>query len=254
MVSPLHVRILGAVARSAGMYGSLDLRLEGGTALAAYYLSHRQSEDIDLFGGPAMDARDFRTFLETRLPAEALHVVGRGAASQGFAEFLVSDRPDPVHPGQAQAVRVQLGRASPFRLAPQRATLEGPPVASYRDVCAGKLHALCDRYEPRDFIDLHCILNRQGVAGTASDDDERRTRFRELVADLEACDPGLTSIQVGHALARGLGRPILTAFPLRLLISLDEPQVQSTIRIGLEECARLTRTRADWDGAAGAAG
>jgi len=47
VVSPLHVRTLGAVARAEEAYGSIDLRLEGGTALAGYYLGHRQSEDLD---------------------------------------------------------------------------------------------------------------------------------------------------------------------------------------------------------------
>ncbi len=84
VVSPLHVLILQTVAEAEREYGSLDLRLEGGTALSAYYLMHRQSEDLDLFGFPGMDARDFRSFLEDFLSRAGLHVVGRGAASRGF--------------------------------------------------------------------------------------------------------------------------------------------------------------------------
>ncbi|HSW30510.1 MAG TPA: nucleotidyl transferase AbiEii/AbiGii toxin family protein [Longimicrobiales bacterium] len=251
MVSPLHVRILGAISRSEEAYGALDLRLEGGTALAAYYVGHRQSEDLDLFGGPALDARDFRSFVEDRLPAEGLHVLGGGPASRGFAELLLGD--DSMgEPGTPHAVvRVQFGRASPFRLEPPLATAEGPPVASYRDVCAGKLHALCDRFEPRDFIDLHCILGRRREGSGPVGESERRSRFRALVADLEECDPGLAAPQVGQALARGLDRPVLGAFPLRMLATVQEAEIQETIRLGLEECARLTRARAAWEGPAG---
>ena len=83
VVSPVHVRILEAVADAEKDYGSLDLRLEGGTALSAYYLIHRQSEDLDLFGSPGMDARDFRAFVEEHLSRRGFHVVGRGPANQG---------------------------------------------------------------------------------------------------------------------------------------------------------------------------
>ena len=247
VVSPLQVLVLQTVAEAEREYGSLDLRLEGGTALSAYYLIHRQSEDLDLFGSPGMDARDFRAFLEEFLSRAGLHVVGRGVASRGFAEFFISDEISTVPALHRQNVRVQLGRASPFQLSPPVPTREGLPVASYRDVCAGKLHAVCDRYEPRDFIDLHCILHRSGPHESPPAENERRRRFRALVTDLEASDPGLTEVQVGHALGRGVNRLIVSEFPLRLLVALKEEEVQDTLRLGIEECAGLTQERADWD-------
>jgi nucleotidyltransferase AbiEii toxin of type IV toxin-antitoxin system len=247
VVSPLHVRILEAVADAEREYGSLDLRLEGGTALSAYYLSHRQSEDLDLFGALRMDAADFRTFVETRLTADGLHVVGRGPASRGFAEFLVADQPEAVPALGRQNIKVQFGRTSPFHLSPPLPTHEGMQVASYRDVCAGKLHAICDRYEPRDFLDLHFILERHREGEAVPDETERRRRLRALIADLEASDPGLTAVLVGQALARGSKQPIISGFPLRLLVPLEEEDVQNTIRIALDECVQLTRKRARWD-------
>ena len=251
VVSPLHVLVLQTVAEAEREYGSLDLRLEGGTALSAYYLMHRQSEDLDLFGSPGMDARDFRSFLEDFFSRAGLHIVGRGAASRGFAEFLISDQASTVPALRRQNVRVQLGRASPFQLSPPVPTREGLPVASYRDVCAGKLHAVCDRYEPRDFIDLHCILNRSGPGEAPAGEAERRRRFRALVADLEASDPGLSQVHVGQALARGVDRAIVSEFPLRLLVAIEEEEVQDTLRLGMEECADLTQGRAGWDQASG---
>jgi hypothetical protein len=246
IVSPVHVSILKAVAEAEKDYGSLDLRLEGGTALSAYYLMHRQSEDLDFFGSPGMDARDFRAFVEDHLSRNGLHVVGRGPANQGFSEFLISDQPATLPASERQTVKVQFGRSSPFHLAPPLPTREGMPVASFRDVCAGKLHALCDRYEPRDFIDLHCILHHQAPGESVPDEPERRRRFRALVADLETSDPGLTEVQVGQALARAVDRPIVTEFPLRLLVPLENAQVQRTVRFGIEECAVLAREKAAW--------
>jgi hypothetical protein len=247
VVSPVHVRILKAVAEAEREYGSLDLRLEGGTALSAYYLMHRQSEDLDLFGSPGMDARDFRVFVEGHLLRKGLHVVGRGPANQGFSDFLISDQRATVPASERQNVKVQFGRSSPFHLAPPVPTQEEMPVASFQDICAGKLHALCDRYEPRDFIDLHCILHNHRPGEADTDESERRRRFRALVADLEASDPGLTEVQVGLALARGVNRPIVTEFPLRLLVPLEDSQVQRTVQSCIEECAVLTREKAAWN-------
>ncbi|TVP43209.1 MAG: hypothetical protein EA350_14040 [Gemmatimonadales bacterium] len=246
VVSPVHVRILKAVAEAEREYGSLDLRLEGGTALSAYYLMHRQSEDLDLFGSPGMDARDFRIFVEGHLLRKGLHVVSHGPANQGFAEFLVSDQPAAVPASERQNVQVQFGRSSPFHLDPPVPTREEMPVASFRDVCAGKLHALCDRYEPRDFIDLHCILHDHRPGEAAPDEPEQRRRFRALVADLEASDPGLSEVQVGQALARGVERRIVTEFPLRLLVPLEDAEVQRTVQVCIEECASLAREKAVW--------
>ena len=247
VVSPVHVRILQMIAKAEREYGSVDLHLEGGTALSAYYLLHRQSEDLDLFGGPGMNARDFRAFVEGFLTTGGLYTVSRGVASQGFAELLVSDQPPTVPAIDRQNVRVQFCRASPFHLSPPVPTREGVPVASYRDVCAGKLHAICDRYEPRDFIDLHCILHHRRPGKPVPDEGERRRHFRALVEDLQASDPGLSEVQVGQALARGVDRGIVSEFPLRLLIALEDGQIQDTIRLGLEEGADLTRERAGWD-------
>jgi hypothetical protein len=41
VVSDLHLQIMRVVARTEEAYGEVGLRLEGGTALAAYHLKHR---------------------------------------------------------------------------------------------------------------------------------------------------------------------------------------------------------------------
>jgi hypothetical protein len=53
-------------------------------------------------------------------------------------------------------------------------------------------------------------------------------------------------VQVGQALARAVDRPIVTEFPLRLLVPLENAQVQRTVRFGIEECAVLAREKAAW--------
>jgi len=59
VLTPTHLRLLEIVGRAANQYEAPNLRLEGGTALAAYYLGHLESEDLDFFGDPGLNARHF---------------------------------------------------------------------------------------------------------------------------------------------------------------------------------------------------
>lgn len=238
VISPLQVRLLRLIAEVEREYGPVGLRLEGGTALSAYYLRHRESEDLDLFGNPGLDARDFRAFVTPRLERNGLHVVRQGHASQGFAEMIVSDQGDQAG-ADSQATRVQFARTSPFSLEPVRPTAEGTSVASFRDVCAGKLHALCDRFEVRDFIDLHCIVARHQQGQGTRDESSDAASIRDLVSDLQECDPGLSPVQVGEALARGIDQPLVGTFPLRLLMQVSDAEVQRTIRLAVKVCADM---------------
>jgi hypothetical protein len=54
-------------------------------------------------------------------------------------------------------------------------------------------------------------------------------------------------VQVGQAFARGVDRPIVTEFPLRLLVPLADAQVQRTVQFCIEECAVLAREKAEWN-------
>jgi len=228
--------VLGVVAETEQRYGALGLRLEGGTALAAYYLGHRQSEDLDIFGRADMDARDFGRALADAIEGLGMRLTRIGVANRGFAEYFVAD-----HSVGGSAVRVQLLHASDYALAPANPTAEGLPVGSFRDVAAGKAHAVCDRYEPRDFIDLHAILYRPAVANAVPTREEVRERFRLLAADLTAIDPGLTPARFGAELAKAEGRQVVTEFPLRLLRAVSDEEVAATVELCLDEIAHTVR-------------
>ncbi|MGH7563879.1 MAG: nucleotidyl transferase AbiEii/AbiGii toxin family protein [Gemmatimonadota bacterium] len=231
VVTPLHMEILRQVAAAEKDYGDLGLRLEGGTALAAYHLKHRRSEDLDFFAHREMDARDFSAFVAEQLRKQGQNVRPL-RATRGFAELLIANEEKGQEP-----IRVEFGRTSPFELAPPDKSREGILVASYRDLCAGKLRAVCDRYEPKDFIDLHVILRHR---------EDLRGSFLNLLADLEVSDPGLGPAQVGEALGRGLGHDIIDEFPLRMLVQISTEEIQETIQLAIAECARIARDRAGW--------
>ncbi|NLI12417.1 nucleotidyl transferase AbiEii/AbiGii toxin family protein [Pelotomaculum propionicicum] len=125
-----------------------DFYFTGGTALAVCYLSHRKSEDIDLFtGNPVAVAPTAREF-ESRLKKAGLGVeVERRQSS--FVRILVK-----------QELKVDLALDTPFRLKPPvRLSLEGINflVDDLTDVAANKMLALFGRAEPRDFIDVYFL-------------------------------------------------------------------------------------------------
>ena len=234
VVTPTHLALIRLVVRANERNPAPALRLEGGTALAAYHLGHRQSRDLDLFADPGVHAWEFgETLREVAEPEGFALEPLREARMAGFAQYLAR------HAASGVDIRIDLAVAPPFHLAPRDASEEGLPVASYRDLCAGKLHAICDRFEPRDFVDLHAILTRPDEGGAAPDEAGLRTRFRALVADLVETDPGLDASLVGQGLLRARGRPIVDGLPLRVFLPLTDAEVQGTISLCIDECVEM---------------
>jgi hypothetical protein len=138
-------------------------------------------------------------------------------------------------------VKLDFAASSPFRLSPREPTTELIEVASYRDLCAGKLHAICDRFELRDFIDLDAILNHPEPHVTSPALADKRDRAHAMIVDLIESDPGLDPLVIGNAVARGLNQPIAARFPLRLLRPFEESSIQHSITVVLECCVALAK-------------
>jgi hypothetical protein len=234
VITPFHIRLMRIVGEAGQAHGVENLRLDGGTALAAYHLHHRESEDLDFFCDPPLNAAAFGDEVQQRARAEGVDVSSQGRANLGISRLQAQNPDNPE-----QQVKIDLVLQSPFRLEPLEDTAEEIHIPSYRDICAGKLHAICDRFEERDFIDLHVILTRSS-GGQPVTDDEICARFEALLRDLMECDPGLDPPYVGQAISRALGREIVSAFPLRLLIPIDETALQHTLELCADECARRT--------------
>lgn len=223
---------MGIVAEADRAHNVPNLRLDGGTALAAYYLHHRESEDLDFFADPGLVPAQFGEAVRTEAARSGVDVTQHGNATLGMATY---EAVDPRNP--ALKVKLQFAVQSPFKLAPLEPAEEGIRVASYRDICAGKLHAVCDRLAYRDFYDVHLILTR---GEHAVPEDTVLSRFKPLLADLMESDPGLNPSVVGQSLARGLDHAIVELIPLRLLIPATNREIHRTLRICVAECARQT--------------
>lgn len=233
MITPFHVSLMGFVAEADRTEAVPNLRLDGGTGLAAYYLHHRESEDLDFFADPELKPAAFGEAVRTVAAGAGVEMIQWGMQSPYIASYKAIDPQRPEID-----VKLQFAVQSPFRLAQLETSEEGIRVSSFRDICAGKLHAACDRLAHRDFYDLHVILTRgeQDVPENVVLD-----RFRPLLSDLLEIDPGLNPSVVGQGLSRLIGRAIVELIPLRLLIPATTEQIHRTLEICLAECARQTR-------------
>jgi len=170
--------------------------LTGGTALAAFYLHHRWSVDLDLFtlDDLALPEADV---LVPQLAVDLKCRIGRARRSEHFRQFLLE--PEAGQPLQVDLVRdfgPQHG---------QRRRVGGIVVDSVENIGANKLTAILGRTEPKDFVDLYFIL-RAGYD------------FADLLAKAQEKDLGLQPFFLAGTLlqVRTLSRLPLTTPPLTL--------------------------------------
>jgi len=133
VIGPLHIAMMRTMAEANAKYGDPDLHLDGGTALSAYFLVHRESEDLDFFGGKNLNAKVLGEMLEETARAAGLEVLSLGAPTLGFARYLARGG------GFESEVTIDIGASSPFRLEPLEPTEEGirslPIAISARESC-----------------------------------------------------------------------------------------------------------------------
>lgn len=130
--------------------------LSGGTALAAYYLHHRVSDDLDFFTAEAVDGatvdaavlRFKKAIGAARLDYQRIH--DRRLYVFGFA-------------GEPSPLKIEFTHY-PFAPLEPHAIIEGIRIDSERDIAANKLMALIDRFDPKDFVDLYFLMERRPLS------------------------------------------------------------------------------------------
>ncbi|MCL7455224.1 MAG: nucleotidyl transferase AbiEii/AbiGii toxin family protein [Anaerolineae bacterium] len=148
LLTPLQRRLLEEIGRSPLQD---KFFLTGGTALAALYLHHRYSVDLDLFTeDPAAIPHVVPTMQEiaSRLGLEITFTRTLGT----FLEAFVSS-------ADAERVEFDFALDSPYRLEPVRRHPELQiDVDNPTDIACNKLSALFDRAEPKDYVDVYFIV------------------------------------------------------------------------------------------------
>ncbi len=168
---------VGEVPESSSFY------LTGGTALAHFYLRHRQSRDLDFFTATEELVDPFSRRLEEALRAAGL-VVQRQRGVHSFVELL-AQRGD-------EATIIHVAQDAAFRFEPTRAFPDYPHVQvdSLVDIASNKLLALYGRATLRDFIDVYALITKGHFTANV------------LVEKAKVKDPGFDLYWLGVAFER----------------------------------------------------
>jgi len=149
-------KVLKTVAAEPGME---PYYLSGGTALAAYYLKHRFSDDLDFFTGEQSDSLFLHGFAEkikemlsaSEMRFEKLHDRNQFFLQLGDHELKIEFT------------------LYPFSHLAEPEKHDGVAVDSLHDIAAGKLMAFTDRFDPKDFVDLYFLLQKFSFAELRAD-------------------------------------------------------------------------------------
>lgn len=180
--------------------------LTGGGALAAFYLHHRTTDDLDLFATSDVPMADGIRAL--RAGAEAISAsVEALIDSQDFRRFSVT------RGGETTLVDLVIDRVP--QIIAEKPEMDGIRVDPAREIAANKLCTIINRCAPRDLVDLKLLL-------------DSGFELAQVLADAQtkdaAADPGTLAwllndlrIQPGVALPGGVTTDEIETFRQRLI-------------------------------------
>ncbi len=124
--------------------------LTGGTALSAFFLKHRYSEDLDFFTEEPGQIPQVLHILEQF----AQSLSGKIEVRRQFKTFLEIF----LHGPEGEIIKCDFAQDSPYRLQPiVRQDDFGIMTDNALDISCNKLSALFDRAEAKDFVDVFFI-------------------------------------------------------------------------------------------------
>jgi hypothetical protein len=123
--------------------------ITGGTALSAFYIHHRISEDLDFFTEEVekIPPIEFLTGIIKKLPN----------IRNTHYERLFDRRIFSVDFQDGDTLKAEF-TLYPFKSIENRKTEGKLTVDSLLNIVTGKLLAVSDRYDPKDFIDIYFVL------------------------------------------------------------------------------------------------
>lgn len=126
--------------------------LTGGTALAAFYLAHRESQDLDLFSLETFDTLQLNTIL-TELAKNVGATIEAKVLSATYHEFYLS------HSQAGWRQRLAVVQEQPKHFG-KLVRIEGIVVDSLENIASNKILTIYGRLEPKDYIDLYFIIKK----------------------------------------------------------------------------------------------
>jgi len=147
-ITQSHIRILE-------IFGTCSLAnrfyLAGGTALAAVYLQHRISQDLDIFTGEKGIIKPTAQEFKHKLIQNDLDVEIE-LNTPSFVRFLAGH----------EKIKIELAQDSPYRIKKPTKKLHGIWVSSLEDLAGDKVLTLFGRFASRDFVDVYFLAEKMG--------------------------------------------------------------------------------------------
>lgn len=123
--------------------------LTGGTALSAFYLAHRESQDLDFFSLKPFDTLLLRTTM-TEIAEKLNSKMTLQLRSQTYNEIMLENKIE----GWQQ--KIDIVQEQPLRFG-KLIQINNITVDSLINIATNKILALFGRLEPKDYIDLYMI-------------------------------------------------------------------------------------------------
>lgn len=128
--------------------------LSGGTPLAAFYLHHRYSEDLDFFSEQEVDMLSLQTFFKKyRAELGYKDIELQQSFNRNIFFLTFPDETVKMEFTYFPFPRIEKGRKE-----------YGIHVDSLLDIATNKLFTIYQRTKARDYIDLYCIAKKEAYA------------------------------------------------------------------------------------------
>lgn len=130
-----------------------DFYFTGGTALSAFYLKHRYSEDLDFFSRKQFDPKAVEMVIEN---------LSKKYKFEYTSEFIEVVQIFMIKFKNLNPVKVDFAYY-PYRKIEDVVIIDGIKVDSLLDIAVNKLHTVTQRTTVKDFVDLYFLLQEFGM-------------------------------------------------------------------------------------------
>lgn len=146
----------------------------GGSALSAFYLAHRESQDLDLFSLQPFNTLFLRTTIQ-EIADKTDSTMTINIQSQTYNEIFLKNKKE----GWTQKIDIVQEQPKHFGKILHVGNI---PVDSLKNIATNKILAVFGRLEPKDYIDLFVICTKTDVSfgelfGLAKEKDAGLSEF-----------------------------------------------------------------------------
>lgn len=155
--------------------------LTGGTCLSAFYLAHRESQDLDFFSLSPFDSLTLKTTIQ-EIADKTHSTMSIQARSQTYSEIYLDNSKE----GWRQ--KIDIVQEQPIHFG-EISHIDTIAVDSLINIATNKILAVFGRLEPKDYIDLYVIFT------------QTKLNFDEMFEKSKEKDTGLSELYFSNVIA-----------------------------------------------------